>query len=411
MKILHLVHRSWPYHGGAERYVLEHALAGKRWGHESTIFTTDAWDMSWLTSRKGNHLPLGTDCFHEVVIKRFGIKHPPFQNLVRALLRRIKPCGADRFFYPNPFIPSMRKTLDRENTFDLVHANALPSLLYLGYRYASRRSTGLVSVPHANVGEKFRRVKAVRYFEGCQPEILRNSSFVVAQSRFEASLYVEMGVPDERILVLGSGIDPDEFRTANGQRCRQKMGIGKDPVVLLLTGQCLDKGSLLLLETCCSLWEQGRKFNLVLAGPVMNDFRMELDRISSERTGSRLIVTGYIEQKDRMDLLDCADIIVLPSRLDCFGIVVLEAWVVGKPVIGCWSGAMPDMIDDGKNGFIIPFGDQATLAHRIGVLIDLPELGQKMGELGREYVFRERTWDKVTDRFYSRLSETGISGL
>ncbi len=106
MKILHLIHRSWPYHGGAERYVLEHALAGNRWGHESVICTTNAWDMSYFVSRSGASIERREDIFHGVKIKRFPVVHPPFQNVFRAVLRRLCECGADRYYYPNPFLPS-----------------------------------------------------------------------------------------------------------------------------------------------------------------------------------------------------------------------------------------------------------------------------------------------------------------
>ena len=218
MKILHLVHRSWPYHGGAERYVLEHAFAGNRWGHESVICTTDAWDMSLFVSRSGNRIKKRQDVVNGVKIMRFPVIHPPFQNILRGTLRRLRKCGPDRYYYPNPFIPSLHRWLSTERGFDLVHANAMPFMIYEGWRYSRRYNTGLVSVPHANVGEKYRRLKALHYFCGCQKMIMRDSTFTVAQSRFEKTLYTGMGIPDERVHVSGSGIDPAEFTQNNRER-------------------------------------------------------------------------------------------------------------------------------------------------------------------------------------------------
>ncbi len=80
MKILHLIHRTWPYHGGAERYVWEHALAASRFGHSSTIVATDAWDMSWLVSKRGRHLQPGTFVKDNIEIIRFSVAHPPAQS-------------------------------------------------------------------------------------------------------------------------------------------------------------------------------------------------------------------------------------------------------------------------------------------------------------------------------------------
>ncbi len=83
-----------------------------------------------------------------------------------------------------------------------------------------------------------------------------------------------------------------------------------------------------------------------------------------------MIVTGSVTQEDRIDLMAASDIAVLPTRLDCFGIVLLEAMLLAKPVIGCRSGAMPDIIEDGINGFLTPFGDDVTLAHRLSLLLE-----------------------------------------
>lgn len=406
MKILHLVHRSWPYHGGAERYVLEHALAGNRWGHESVICTTDAWDMSLFVSRSGTRILRREDMLHGVRIKRFPVVHPPFQNISRAILRRISKCGPDRYYYPNPFVPSLHRWLSVERGFDFVHANAMPFMLYEGWCYSREKRKGLVSVPHANVGEKYRRLKALHYFSGCQKKILLNSSFVVAQSRFEKELYTRMGIPEERVHISGSGIDPSEFAGSNRERGLNRIGV-KGPVILCLTAHSLDRGTAHIIQACRILLNKGRDFTLVLAGPVLPDAEEFIDSTDSlgEEFGDRLVLTGYVSREERIDLLSAADIVLLPSRLDCFGIVVLEAWISGKPVIGCWSGGMPDMIRDGQNGFLVSWGDTASLMNRIEILLDNAELAGDMGSKGRKDVLERFTWERVTDRFYRRLSQ------
>lgn len=404
MRILHLVHRAWPYHGGAERYVLEHAAAASRWGHRSTVLTTDAWDMSWMVRRRGRHLETGEILWRNVPIRRFPVRHPPLQSLLRAILRRIAPGGPDRFYYPNPFVPSLQRFLRRDQGFDLVHANAMPFLLYMGWRYARRFGCGLASVPHANLGERYRRTSEIDYFAGDQRKVLRQSSLVVAQSRFEADVFHKMGVDSERVLVLGSGIDPAELN-AHSER-RENLGL-RPPVVLGMTAQCIQKGSENLLRAALSLWKKGVDFTLVLAGPVLPDFAAALEKTGCEAPEGRLVVTGYVRQEERASIIASADVVALPSRLDCFGIILLEAWFLGKPVVGCWSGAMPDLITDGENGFLVPFGDHVTLAHRLRLLMDDPGKGREMGEKGSRLVRSEYTWKRRTDVFYSRLACLG----
>ena len=406
MRILHLVHRSWPYHGGAERYVMEHALAGLERGHSSVIATTDAWDMSWLVSRSGRHIERAGDMHRGVSIMRFPVRHPPLQDLLRGMLRRVAGCGADRFYYPNPFVPSLERWLSADRGFDLVHANAMPFMLHGGWKYATRNGCGLVSVPHANVGEKYRRVRALDYFAGCQERILRESSFVVAQSAFENGLYREMGIPGERIHISGSGIDPSEFEGAEGGRARKRLGLS-GPLLVSLTGHSCDRGTAEMLTAFGRLAGQGHEGTLVLAGPVMPDALEYLgSRVEEDPSlRGRVVLTGYVPREERLDLLAAAETVLLPSRLDCFGIVVLEAWMLKKPVLGCWSGAMPDLIEDGKDGFLVPFGDPATLAHRIGLLSVSPDMRASMGDAGRGKVLGKWTWKRVTGRFYRRVAQ------
>ncbi len=326
-------------------------------------------------------------------------------------MRRISECGPDRYYYPNPILPSLHRWLSVGRGFDFVHANAMPLMLYEGWYYSKEHGTGLASVPHANVGEKYRRLKALHYFSGCQKNILRKSSFVVAQSRFEKGLYTDMGIPDERIHISGSGIDPSEFTSGNRERGLKRLG-ARGPVILCLTAHSLDRGTMDIIKACRILLNKGMDFTLVLAGPVLQDAEDSInsDENLAEEFGCRLVITGYVSRKERIDMLCAADIVLLPSRLDCFGIVILEAWMSGKPIIGCWSGAMPDLIRDGDNGFLVSWGDTVSLMNRIEILLDDRELGRAMGEKGRKDVIEKWTWNKVTDMFYRRLSQCGLEG-
>ncbi len=412
MKILFLVHRSWPYHGGSERYVLEHAVAASEWGHDATICTTDAWDMSVFAGRRGKRISKRSDVYKGVGIIRFPVVNPPGARIARAVLRRLLPCGKDRFYYPNPFVPSLERWLTRDRGFHVVHANAMPFMLYNGWMHARRFGRMLVTVPHTNVGERYRRVDALRYFDGCQPGIFRKSNFVVVQNSHEREIYEGLGVPGERIHLSGSGVDPGEFQEADASAARRRHGL-EGPVVLCMTAHSADRGVVYILDAFKSLIRRGMNATLVLAGPILPDARKVLDSRAGEdeELAGRLVVTGYVTNEERVDLLAASDVVLLPSRLDAFGIVVIEAWISGKPVVGCWSGAMPDLVRDGENGFLVSFGDAATLAHRIGLLLGNRELASEMGERGRKTVLANWTWNKVTDRFYRRLAQCSLGRL
>jgi phosphatidylinositol alpha-1,6-mannosyltransferase len=83
------------------------------------------------------------------------------------------------------------------------------------------------------------------------------------------------------------------------------------------------------------------------------------------------------------------EIFALPSRAEGFGLVYLEAMARGKPVIGGAHGGAPEVIDDGKTGYLVPHGDVPQLATSIEALLADPAMAREMGARGRERVTRD----------------------
>src|SRR5205085_6694843 len=102
---------------------------------------------------------------------------------------------------------------------------------------------------------------------------------------------------------------------------------------------------------------------------------------------------GFISDQDKRDLHAAGQVFCMPSRTDSFGIVYLEAWLNGVPVIGARAGGVPEVVSDGIDGYLVPFGDVASLANRIQILIERPELAHAMGQAGSRTVLAEHTWD------------------
>jgi glycosyltransferase involved in cell wall biosynthesis len=73
----------------------------------------------------------------------------------------------------------------------------------------------------------------------------------------------------------------------------------------------------------------------------------------------------------------------------------LEAWCYGLPVVGARAGGVPDVIDDGRDGILVPFGDVPALAAAVGGLLRDCETARRMGAAGRAKVLRELTWEQV----------------
>jgi glycosyltransferase involved in cell wall biosynthesis len=238
-----------------------------------------------------------------------------------------------------------------------------------------------------------------------QRVLVQNADAVFLQTRREAEFY-RNGTNTRKFIRLGPGVDPEELRGGDASRARARFQL-EGPVVLFLGTLSTDKGALTLVKAMEQLWTKvDASPLLVLAGQVLDEFSEQFQKVSSP-TRSRTRLLGSIPDDDKNDLLAACDLLALPSRADSFGIVLLEAWLYGKPVIGAKAGGIPDVIEDGRDGFLVNFGDAETLAARIQQLLNDRELAQAFGATGRAKVLAQHTWDQkyaVMREVYRRVA-------
>ena len=99
----------------------------------------------------------------------------------------------------------------------------------------------------------------------------------------------------------------------------------------------------------------------------------------------------------------------MPSRSDSFGIVFLEAWQQGKAVIGARAGGIPGVIDDGRNGVLVEFGDVPALTKAIQQLIRQPDMAAELGRCGQEKVKAQYTWPGVARAVLQQYDQLGVT--
>jgi glycosyltransferase involved in cell wall biosynthesis len=124
---------------------------------------------------------------------------------------------------------------------------------------------------------------------------------------------------------------------------------------------------------------------------------------------ARITVVNDFPEKQKPNLLAACNVIAHPSGNESFGIVFVEAWACGKPVIGARVGSIPSVIDEGKDGLLFKYLDPDSLAQAILELLDAPSQQIRMGEAGRQKVLRNYTWEIVADRLRAVYAEL-VSG-
>jgi len=97
-------------------------------------------------------------------------------------------------------------------------------------------------------------------------------------------------------------------------------------------------------------------------------------------------------------------VFAMPSRTDSFGIVYLEAWANGKPVVAANAGGVPEVVTHDETGLLVEFGDVDGLAQALGRLIADPAVASRLGENGLALVEAGTTWDDRFARLLDRLT-------
>ncbi|HYN90251.1 MAG TPA: glycosyltransferase family 4 protein, partial [Ardenticatenaceae bacterium] len=359
-----------------------------------------------------------------VRIVRFPVRHLPLSPLAFAAWRRllwllsaVRPVPVAllaRLAHYTPWVPALSRWLEQTGErFDLVAGMtvAYEALLLAGLGFARRHGIPFVVYPLTHLGtgaqpggDALARFYTMRH----QVSLVQASHAVVAQTPTEARFYEARGVSPGRVVVAGPGVNPSALLGGDGQEFRRRHNL-QGPLICSIAAMSAEKGSVALVEAVRRLWQAGRELELVLAGSILAPFQHFLAGLPSSDRG-RVRLLGPIEEAEKRNLLAAADLFVMPSRTDSFGIVYLEAWLYRLPVIGAQTWGLGDVISHGHDGLLVPFGDVPALAEAIATLLDDPGRRAAMGASGEEKVYRAHTWEHkytIVRNLYTRLTTGG----
>jgi glycogen(starch) synthase len=412
MRCLHVSAAYWPVLGGAEAYLQGLSERLVEAGHTVTVATTNAASVEYLLSDKGDRVSATSETRNGVSILRFPVRHLPFSPYSYQALRRLTS-EVSRFPFRSsslparwgrymPWVPSLETALGGCNgTFDLVHGVNLSyeSLPLAALGYARKTGVPFLFTPLLHIGEKVGGAVYRYCTMAHQVELFRRSTKIIVQTDKERDVLLGIGIEGSKIEKVGVAVDLRQIQGGDGQRFKKEHGIDK-PLAVFVGRVSYDKGAIHLVQAMQQLWEQGKEVDLVLAGSVGGRFA---GFYASLPYGirERVKLLGPVKEEEKRDLLDAAEMLVLPSRVDSFGIVFLEAWAYKKPVIGAAAGGVPDVIAEGEDGFLVPFGDVGRLSQRMTTLLDDEPRRRRLGEAGYRKLSKFYTWDVI----FSKLED------
>ena len=197
----------------------------------------------------------------------------------------------------------------------------------------------------------------------------------------------ELGHPDDKIRVIYNGVDLAQFRTSTDRGVLAEFGFAEnDPVVGIVAVLRPEKDHVSLLRAARTVVDElpRARFLIIGDGPT----RPQLEALCTE-----LQLTPNVHfagsRDDVARLLPALDVFVLSSVSECFPISVLEAMACARPAVCTAVGGIPEMINDGETGYLVPPKDTQQLADRVVRLLRDPQTARRMGRAARDRVAAE----------------------
>lgn len=203
--------------------------------------------------------------------------------------------------------------------------------------------------------------------------------------------------PLRKIVVIPNGIDFRNYQArVDPDEIKAKYGIPKDRTIIMYVGRIVyQKGTDLLVEAIPSVVKFHPQAFFVFAGE--GDMRPHLEwRVHSLGIADRAKFLGEIPYWDFIKLLNVADIVCIPSRNEPFGLVLLEAWATGKPVVVSNVGGLGENVENFVNGIKVQPNPEA-IAWGITYLMDHPDLAEELRKNAFEKS-KEFDWSKIVER-------------
>lgn len=215
----------------------------------------------------------------------------------------------------------------------------------------------------------------------------RLSDYVIVNSSFTKQSLVENGIDSQKVYVVPLGVDVDLFCPAP-----ERVPNDKELRVLFVGTVDQRKGIGYLLEAVHQL-RPNYNVTLTLCGPLHPGVQ------KCERYRNDYRALGRIDHVQLPEIYRQADVFVLPSLVEGFGRVIVEAMACGLPVIATPHTCAPDIITDGVDGFVVPIRDVEAIKSRLVYLYENPIERQKMGQMARKTAVEQCKWD----RYYENL--------
>ncbi len=364
MRILYFVERFWPLIGGVEVMSARLVPMLAERGHDIVVVTDQ--ECSSLPER---------ELYGQVPVVRFPVVGPIKDRDIESL------AAARR----------KMKDVVREHRPDLIHATFTGPGVWL---LPAEASTPLVLSFHGSW-------HTIPFDTGLFGRVLDRAAWITACSQDAlAELLAKIPRLESCSSVILNGLDAADDKEPS------------DPPpgspILFCSGRVVeDKGFDVVIDALAHIVPERPDVRMLIAGDGPERAALT-ERAAARGLSKHVEFPGWVSPREAHRLLERASIVLVPSRLEGFGLVALEAALMARPVIAAAVGGLPEAVDDGVTGVLVPQDDVPAMVAAIQRLLDDPDLARAMGRAGRTRaleLFSARRHADDWDALYRRIGE------
>ena len=372
MKILQGCVRYPPAAGGAETVVKAYSEGLRDLGHDVEVITTDLYTETPFVKKE---MPSEVNGINVTRHKAYTVSGEAHYVLAPGMVQSFLSKKAD-----------------------IIHTHSYGYFQnHAGWIRERFQSTPWVITPHFHPswsmwGGAKRKTLREFYDTVIGKGTMESADLITCVSKHERDMLVsEIGISEDNIKIIYNGINWNDWQILPDKNIFRKQYPDISDKFVLFAGRLATNKGLSDLISAMDLVNQ-KSVDLVITGADMG-LGKQLEKEALEK-GVRMHRLGHIDDETYRSVLAAAEILVLPSEYEAFGIVLLEAAAAETAVIGTNVGGIPEAMSPGNNGLIVEYNDVDNLSKSIATLLDDAKLCKEMGKAGRVWA-KNFSWDSI----------------
>ena len=372
MKILQGCVRYPPAPGGAETVVKAYSEGLRDLGHDVEVITTDLYTETPFVKKE---MPSEVNGINVTRHKAYTVSGEAHYVLAPGMVQSFLSKKAD-----------------------IIHTHSYGYFQnHAGWIRERFQSTPWVITPHFHPswsmwGGAKRKTLREFYDTVIGKGTMESADLITCVSKHERDMLVsEIGISEDNIKIIYNGINWNDWQILPDKEIfRKQYPDISDKFVLFAGRLATNKGLSDLISAMCQVNQ--KSVDLVITGADMG-LGKQLEKEALEK-GVRMHRLGHIDDETYRSVLAAAEMLVLPSEYEAFGIVLLEAAAAETAVIGTNVGGIPEAMSPGNNGLIVEYNDVDNLSKSIATLLEDAKMCEEMGKAGRLWA-KNFSWDSI----------------